>query len=49
MDVEHPDITSALLTGYERGKAPPVVTVWQAKGVPSEDVFPYRYDEGEEN
>ena len=48
MNVEHPDITHAILTGYERGKSPPLVTVWKANGVPSEDVFPYRPFEGEE-
>lgn len=48
MDIEHYDITHALLTGYGRGKSPPLVTVWKAQGVPSEDVFPYEPDEREE-
>lgn len=48
MQIEHPDITHARLTGYPHGRDLPRVTVWKAKEVQHEDAFPYRYDERED-
>jgi len=49
MNVEHPDITNAILTGYPRGNEPPRVVRWLAQEVRHEDAFPYVIDEREEN
>lgn len=45
MNVEHPDINHALLTGYPRGNEPPRVSLWLAQEVRHEDAFPYERED----
>lgn len=49
VDIEHPDITNARLTGYPCGNEPPRAVRWLAQEVPHEEAFPYRYDEREDD
>lgn len=45
MNVEHPDITHAMLTGHPRGNEPPQVALWQAKAIPHDQVFPFERED----
>ncbi|SER87933.1 hypothetical protein SAMN05518872_102466 [Psychrobacillus sp. OK032] len=49
MDIEHPDITHARLTGYPRDTAPQTALAWSRNLVVDDNAFPYEPDEREDD
>lgn len=47
MEIEHPDISNAKLTGYPKGQEPPRKERWKAKAITNEEAFPYKYEDEE--